>query len=314
MRNYIKKPAFTAPLLMLTVSILSVLSAVVMSKLSFKSSDELFLSYIITEILVFVLPGILYVKLKPRGYTADLNLISFGFSALPLILLTFCAMVFGGVLMSLLYMRFPAIGADGGLTEQALALTQGDYITDVKDVIYVSLALAVIPAVCEEFIFRGVLLREYREYGMLPSVLITSVLFAFLHFDLSLFPYYFLAGMALGVVAYATRSTVASMILHLLFNLFSLFVQPLVFNFISLAAGTTLVFYLSTVFFLLFFMLLIGECERLFQNYSTAGLKSYAPPKTGSAILHNLEIFTPTLLLCALVFVLTALHVFKLPS
>ena len=96
MRNYIKKPAFTAPLLMLTVSILSVLSAVVMSKLSFKSSDELFLSYIITEILVFVLPGILYVKLKPRGYTADLNLISFGFSALPLILLTFCAMVFGG--------------------------------------------------------------------------------------------------------------------------------------------------------------------------------------------------------------------------
>ena len=313
MREYIKKPTFTAPLLFLAVGILAVLSKWLILRLQFNKTEDLFLAYTVMEILVFVLPGIFYVKMKPRGYMAELDLASFGFSSLPLILIMFFVMAFGGILLSLLFSLLHVQGVDTGLSQTALALTDGDYISESRNVIYVSLTLAVIPAIAEEFIFRGVLLKEYRSFGMLPSILVTSFLFAFLHLDFALFPFYFLAGIALGFVAYTARSTLAAVVLHILFNLFSLFGLPVVSNFISLAAGALLVFYLAMVLFLLFLMLALGEAERLFSNYSTAGLRSYAPVKRKGILPPFLDLVTPSLLLCLIFFVLGALKIIKLP-
>ena len=313
MREYIKKSTFTAPLLSFVVVILSVFSKWLMTKLSFAQSEELFLSYIIIEIVIFVLPGIFYIKMKPAGYTVDLNLVSFGFSALPLIIIMFFVMAFGGILLSLLFSVLGVQGS-GALSETAISMVGGEYFSGTGGVVYVSLALAVVPAFAEEFIFRGILLREYRDYGILPSVLVTSFLFAILHFDLGRFPFYFAAGLALGFTAYTTRSTMSSVLLHALFNLFSLFGLPLIANFISLSAGTVLILYLAVVFFLLFLMLAIGEAERLFMNYSTAGVKSYAPMKRKGIFSPVLELFTPSLFLCLLLYLLGALQIIHFPE
>ncbi len=312
MRKYMKRSTFTAPLLMLVVCILSVLSGLVVPKLQFTRSEDLFLAYTILEILIFVVPGIFYVKLKPRRYTAEMDLISFGFTQLPFVALMSLLLALGGILMSLLYTQLGVTAVDSSLSESALIMSGGDYITNIPNVIYVSLSLAVVPAFAEEFLFRGIFLKEYRMYGMLPSVLVTALLFAFLHFDFKFFPFYFLSGIVLGVTAYTARSTFASAIVHTLFNLFVLFVQPLVFNFLSLETGTVLVFYLATVLFLLVLMLAIGEGERLFLNYSTAGVRSYAPMKKRSILPRSLEIFTPTFFCCLLFFILAALRIIPL--
>ena len=206
MLERIKRNVFTAPLLVIVIGALAILVGKLLEAISYESAEALFLSYIVAELLVFVLPGIFYVKLKPRGYAVNMNLVSFGFSKLPSVILMFFVMVFGSVLTNLLLSN----GTLAELSKDALQMTGGDYLTSPLSILYVSLALAVVPAFAEEFIFRGILLNEYKNYGMLPSVCISAFLFAMLHFDLRLFPLYFLSGLALGFTAYVTRSALSA--------------------------------------------------------------------------------------------------------
>lgn len=312
MKKYMKKSVFTAPILVLVIALLSLFAKKVLAGAEYENEDMLFLAYTVLELLVFVLPGIFYIKLKPRGYTSEMQLVSFGFSQLPLTVLMFFVLAFGGILLSFLYSAWGLNNLDSSLTESIRILSDGEYITDTKDILYLSLAVAVVPAFAEEFVFRGILLEEYRKYGMLPAVTVTSLLFALLHFDAKLFLFYFLAGMALGMTAYTARSSLASGILHCLYNLFALFIQPLVTNLITIEAGSVMIFYLVTVFFLLFLMLSLGEAERLFAGYSTAGLRSKKiKPEPGRMIPPSFEILSPTLLLCILLFVADSLNILK---
>ena len=212
MLERIKRNVFTAPLLVIVIGALAILVGKLLEAISYESAEALFLSYIVAELLIFVLPGIFYVKLKPRGYAVNMNLVSFGFSKLPSVILMFFVMVFGSVLTNLLLSN----GTLAELSKDALQMTGGDYLTSPLSILYVSLALAVVPAFAEEFIFRGILLNEYKNYGMLPSVCISAFLFAMLHFDLRLFPLYFLSGLALGFTAYVTRSALSAAVLHAL--------------------------------------------------------------------------------------------------
>lgn len=311
MLERIKRSAFTAPILLLIVAVLSVLGQMLIKNLHFRTLEELFLTYIVAELLIFVLPGIVYVKLKKRGYVADMHLVSFGFSKLPLVLLSFLVMVTGAVLINLL---FKGQGIGEGLAQTALQLSDGDYLTDARIVVYISITLGVLPAFAEEFIFRGVLLAEYRQYGVIPAVLITSVYFAMIHFDLRLFPYYFLAGLVIGFTAYTTRSAFAAAVLHSLYNLFSLFALPFVLNFLSMEAGI-IVLYLVGILFLLSLVLAFSESERLYHNYAQSGLRADAPRRRKENFFPPvLEIFSPSFLVCAVLFTLCMLGVIRLPQ
>lgn len=311
MLERIKKPTFTAPILVLIVGALSAAAQTLLKNHAFGSREELFLTYTVAEILVFILPGIMYVKLKKRGYAADMRLVSLGFSKLPLVVLSFFIMAFGAVLLNL-FSHGQAFGE--GLSRSATALSGGEYLSDARTILYVGLTLGVVPAFAEEFLFRGILLYEYRAYGAVPSVLVTSLFFAMMHFDLILFPYYFAAGAILGFTAYTARSAFAAATLHAFYNLFALFALPLVLNFISLEAGVV-VFYLAGVFFLLFLMLALGECERLFAGYSTSGIPSdRRVERKNLSYPPFLQMFSPTFLICLLLFVLVVLQVIKYPS
>lgn len=296
---------------MIVTGILSVGVQFLLGRVAFENARSLFLSYAAAELLVFVLPGALYAKIRKKGYASELHLVSFGISNLPLVVLMFFVMALGAVLINM-------IGSGAGFGEElafdASRLTGGDYFSDAHTVLYVGLTLGVLPAFCEEFFFRGILLTEYRRYGILPSIFVTSLYFAALHLDFKLFPYYFVSGVALGFTAYTARSALSSAILHALYNVFSLFALPLVLNFISAEAGV-IVFYLVGVAFLLFLMLSLGEAERLFDGYSTSGLPSDAPVKRRENFFPAfLEIFSPTFLLAAVLFVLIAFRLIDIPT
>jgi membrane protease YdiL (CAAX protease family) len=81
------------------------------------------------------------------------------------------------------------------------------------------LVIAVAPAIAEELVFRGVIGRGLvARWGIVPGVLITSCLFAAVHFH----PAHALAvvplGIAMHLVYLATRSFWAPMLLHFLNN------------------------------------------------------------------------------------------------
>lgn len=77
------------------------------------------------------------------------------------------------------------------------------------------LVLAVTPAVCEELLFRGLLLPSLvRRAGPAVGVVATAALFALLHLDPHRFLATFLLGVAFGLMAVWTGSTLPSMVAH----------------------------------------------------------------------------------------------------
>jgi membrane protease YdiL (CAAX protease family) len=87
-----------------------------------------------------------------------------------------------------------------------------------------SLLLAGIFApICEEIYFRGFVYPVLRQrFGMPPAVLITSCLFAAIHFDLVRFLFLALLGAFLAMVCEKTRSLLPAIAAHSAYNLASI--------------------------------------------------------------------------------------------
>lgn len=80
------------------------------------------------------------------------------------------------------------------------------------------LMVAVTPAICEEIVFRGVILAGFRRLGMWPAVLATAFLFALAHASIyRLLPVLFL-GAVLGYAVWKSGSIAAGMIGHAINN------------------------------------------------------------------------------------------------
>ena len=77
----------------------------------------------------------------------------------------------------------------------------------------------VIAPVCEELIYRKLLLTPMRKYSDSAAALVTSLLFALSHFNFSQFLYTFAFGYFLAVIAIRSRSVVPCVICHIVNNL-----------------------------------------------------------------------------------------------
>jgi membrane protease YdiL (CAAX protease family) len=81
------------------------------------------------------------------------------------------------------------------------------------------LVLALTPAICEELLFRGVLLPPLaRRTGAPIAVVLSAALFALLHLDPHRFLATFLLGVVFGTMTVWSRSTVPAIVAHALSN------------------------------------------------------------------------------------------------
>ena len=79
--------------------------------------------------------------------------------------------------------------------------------------------LALLPAIGEELIYRGIILNGLRRFGAFKAILFSSLIFAFAHGSLMQFFYQLILGLVLGYVLVKTGSVIASMVVHFLNNL-----------------------------------------------------------------------------------------------
>lgn len=89
--------------------------------------------------------------------------------------------------------------------------------------IYISiLCFAVVPAIVEEYVFRGVILGEFLKvkgkFGMASAVVLSSLFFALLHFSLGSVLYGFFFGCLFALVRIATGNMVYPICMHMAFN------------------------------------------------------------------------------------------------
>ena len=80
------------------------------------------------------------------------------------------------------------------------------------------IAMGIFPAVFEELIFRGVVLRGLKDLGKWKAVLISSAAFAMAHMSPAQTVHQFLLGIVMGLIAWETGSILGAVLIHGLNN------------------------------------------------------------------------------------------------
>lgn len=107
----------------------------------------------------------------------------------------------------------------------------GISLKGLKETFLGVLSIAVIPAIVEETVIRGIVMQPLRKYGDKFAIITSAVLFACMHGNMVQIPYTVVGGMLLGYLAVATGSLWPSIILHFVNNLYSVIVIVTTDNF-----------------------------------------------------------------------------------
>lgn len=86
------------------------------------------------------------------------------------------------------------------------------------------LMVAVVPAVLEETVYRGVFFHAYREHSVWKGALLSGFLFGMMHANFNQFFYAFVLGVVFALLIEATGSLFSTMLVHLCYNGFSVLV------------------------------------------------------------------------------------------
>lgn len=269
-----------------TILALSIYALLLLSRLidsAFLSRESEYLSIILLQLMIFPIPAYLYVRLKPKEFTKSLRLGGLRLSHLFLILSASLMLICGCTLLGMLC---------GMMTAQP-SFTLYDTFASVNDgsagaTIRLVLAYGLLPAFCEELVFRGILCAEHEKHGILYASAVSALFFAFLHFDLTALPVYLFAGMLLSLVMYVTRSSVAAMVTHLCYNLFGIFVQAGLSGYCRSTGSVGLLVVLLIALLILSAAFFCGEVARILRRRARADLLA-APDDLSTPGLNRLS-------------------------
>ena len=262
------KRSFAAPLLIFVIYLLCLgmrFLPQVTSRVT--DLDSIYVVLILLQILVFVLPGIFFCKLRGSGYSLRLSLrlphadrVGIGIIALLLILL-------GNALIKI------GIVSLHGEFRNGYILNLYDYVGEsnlgtVTDAIYSILTFAVVPAVVTEFVFRGILMREYADggYGPVCTVLFSALLYAMLSFSFYTLPTMFFTGLMLGITMYFTHSLFLCMAVSAVSAGVDLFAESFLLHVAAQKSNVLLLCFCIVTAFLFILLLGLREAERILYN------------------------------------------------
>lgn len=136
----------------------------------------------------------------------------------------FDAKIFFGVIFLAVLVFFGSLNFTGIFNNFVQTLSQKTSLSvplgNVWELLLSSLIFAVIPAVCEELLFRGVMYNALRRrFGAKMSIFLSALLFAIIHFSILQTMHQFIMGLVLGCLVYFTGSIVYGIIFHFVNNL-----------------------------------------------------------------------------------------------
>ena len=100
-----------------------------------------------------------------------------------------------------------------------------------KETFLAVLGIAVVPALIEETVIRGIIMQPLRKYGDKYAIIASALLFAVMHGNMVQIPYTVIGGLLLGYLAVTTGSLWPSIVLHFVNNLYSVIVLSVNDNF-----------------------------------------------------------------------------------
>ncbi len=266
MRNYFKNSANTVPLLVLAIFFLLYISRLIDTALLTPENE--YAAVIVLQLVIFLVPAAFYIRALGLDFTR-FRISIFGPGQLLLLISGLVALTSGTILIDHYTLGDSAFAQNYDLWGVFISKNEGTAASSI----YLILAYAALPALCEEFVFRGLLISEYEKRSSTSAVLLSSIFFALLHFDIERFPTYFFAGLLLSLILYASRSLLAVMVVHFCHNMIGIFGRPYMQTLAELG-GAELFITLLTATFLLSIGIFTAEAARLYKNYARFDLSS----------------------------------------
>ena len=259
---------------------------------------------VILQLMIFLLPGAIWCKYRGDGYIRGLRMRLPRPSSFLLMLSATLLMISGGLLLSVAFGGLESLSQNFSLYDTFISKSNGT----VPSNIYLLIAYAVIPAICEEFIFRGILCHEYERGGVVRAVVFSALFFAMLHFNPINILTYLFSGAVLALVLYASRSLFAAIITHLLYNIFGLFGQRYMNTLYKITGSEAFFIFIVAFAFLLSAALFCRQAAKLYKKHVYDGVSSnYRKPvaKTPEEIRASfLEvILEPATILCVIFYI-----------
>jgi len=219
---------------------------------------------ILLQLLIFALPAALYLwKFCSKDFLQRLKLRPPRLTQIWFLFCMLAVMISGSLLCEILTGGIASLTGNFTLYDSFVAKASGG-----GEIVFLILAYCLLPALCEELVFRGILCAEYDRYGAVISITLSSLFFAMLHFSFPLFLNYLVLGALLAAVWYATRSLIATAILHFLYNLFCLLGQPYLSAFYVRAGSNEIFLFCLITVFLLFSAFAAGEARKIYHVYA----------------------------------------------
>ncbi len=303
MWGYLKiKSVLVAPILVILAVILLVASRYINLDMP-NYRENICLAIIVIQIIALIVPSAFFVKLRGGGYVRRMRIKPMGIEKLLVTLLSVVVLVLGDTLLRLFL--YPS-----GLIDSVFT-TYYYYLNGVQPgVLYTLVTFALVPAVCEEFLFRSVLCTEYESEGVVTAVVGSAILYGFYSMSFGYFPIYFFAGIMFALVMYLTKSVFAAIICHLCYNLYQIVAADTVKTILTKPQSTGFLVFAIAAAFITALAGFFGECERIYYGYAMKGMEAEYVKNCPKFSLRRFTeaLLSPTFLICALLFVVAAIQ------
>lgn len=194
------------------------------SSLSDRASDVVF-SCIIQIGILFLIPFVLYMlllKVKPKAVfktcnyqktTLSVVLVGFGLGIIAFVLNIIVSSIFSGFITFTGY-KTPLTFTAGSPVNYSV----GNFFLEV-------LLTAVLPALCEEFLHRGLLLQGTKHIGFTRAIIISSVCFGLIHFNINQVGYAIVIGLIMGFASVVAKNIWVAVIIHFTNNFIAVYLE-----------------------------------------------------------------------------------------
>ncbi len=156
------------------------------------------------------------------------------------------------------------------------------------------LLLGVVPAICEELLFRGVIFGGLRKsYSSTTSILLTGLLFAMMHQNIMQFIYPFILGCVLSAVMDKTHNILYPILIHM-FNNFTTIIISYIFVTVNKVEDTSKLFNTEWWGIIVAILLAVVTCVILWLIYRFYLQKHEKTEENGSAQDENAQVEAQT--------------------
>ena len=207
--------------------------------------------------LIFFLVSLVHCLIKRKSFAALFPFEPIGAKMLAML----CVIGLAAALMS----NYAADWTTGVFSLFGLSNNGGSPISDDSrpSVLLYYLTVALLPALAEEFAFRGVIMGTLRPYSEPLALLVSSAAFALMHGNFVQIPFTFCCGLVFGFLVLRTNSLLPAIIVHFLNNGLSVTYDVLTsYEIITPTVGMLfygLIFFITGVLALIFLFKLIKK-------------------------------------------------------